>query len=184
MQYNPTGILTDALSSDQMEGMLTGNTESLHDQTKGTLAYEWGGFLFLLAVILTSGPDAGEKMAEKCGIDPREEIINFGGWILAPVAISRAVLYMSYRAPHHYQTFLSFSFALSVYWNTSFGFWTLENFFRMIQAPPTCGKAPICIVKIVYHVVLIIGAFPAIVFILGVLFFTCFVPYCLYERLQ
>ena len=46
--------------------MLTGNTESLHDQTKGTLAYEWGGFLFLLAVILTSGPDAGEKMAEKC----------------------------------------------------------------------------------------------------------------------
>ena len=129
---SPTGILTDALSSDQMEGMLTGNTESLHDQTRSTLAYEWGGFLFLLAVILTSGPDAGEKMSEKCGIDPREEIINFGGWILAPVAISRAVIYLSYRAPHHYQTFLSFSFALSVYWNTSFGFWTLENFFRMI----------------------------------------------------
>ena len=92
MQYNPTGILTEALSSDQMEGMLTGNTESLHDQTKGTLAYEWGGFLFLLAVILTSGPDAGEKMSEKCGIDPREEIINFGGWILAQLAIFSSLL--------------------------------------------------------------------------------------------
>ena len=180
------GLLSDvALSNEQMEGVLTVNgTESLHDQTKGTLSYEWSGFLFLLAIILTTGPEAGESMHEKCGIDPREEIINFVGWILAPVALSRAVIYFAYRQPQHYQTFLSFSFALSVYWNGTFGFWTLENFFRMVQAPPACGKAPVCIVKLVYHVILIIGAFPAIVFILALVFITCFLPYLFYERFQ
>ena len=123
-------------------------------------------------------------MAEKCGIDPREEVVNFVAWILAPVAIARTLIYSAYKTPQRYSTFLSFSFALQVYYHGTFGFWTLENFFRMVQAPPACGKAPVCIVKIVYHVVLIIGAFPAIVFILGVVFFTCFVPYCLYERFQ
>ena len=182
MTFAPNGLLSDALSSDQMEGMLTGNTESLHEQTKGTLSYEWGGLLLLLGLILATGPESGEAMSEKCGIDPREEIINYVGWILAPVALSRAVIYFSYRQPQHYPTFLSFSFALSVYWNATFGFWTLSNFFKMVQAPPACGKAPVSIVKLAYHVVLIIGAFPAIVFILGVVFFTCFVPYCLYER--
>ena len=179
-------MLTEvALSNDQMEGMLTASsTESLQEQTKGTLSYEWAGFLFLLAVILATGPEAGEEMNAKCGIDPREEVINFVGWILAPVALSRAAIYLSYRQPQHYQTFVSFSFALGVYWNTTFGFWTLENFFRMVQAPPTCGKAPVGVIKLVYHVVLIIGAFPAILFLLGVVFFLCFVPYCLYERFQ
>lgn len=85
-----------------MEGMLTGNTESLHDQTKGTLSYEWSGFMFLLAVILLTGPESGNAMNDFCGIDPREEIINFVGWILAPVALSRAVIYISYRQPQNY----------------------------------------------------------------------------------
>lgn len=71
-------------------------------------------------------------MAEKCGIDPREEIINFVAWILAPVACSRLIIYLLYRAPRNYQTFLSFSFALSIYYHGTFGFWTLENFLRMI----------------------------------------------------
>lgn len=166
-----------------MEAVLTGSTtEPLHDQAKATLGYEWGGFLLLLAIILTTGPEAGVDMHELCGIDPREEIINFVGWILAPVALSRAVVYISYRQPQHHGTFVSFSFALGFYWHATFGFWTLENFFRMVQAPPACGKAPISIVKLVYHVVLIIGAFPAIVFILGAVVLTCLVPYALYER--
>ena len=38
--------------------------------------------------------------------------------------------------------------------------------------------------KLAYHVTLIIGAFPAIVFILGTILFTCFVPYFFYERFQ
>ena len=165
-----------------MEGALTGGTETLHDQTKGTLSYEWSAFLFLLAIVLTTSTESGEAMFEKCGIDPREEIINFVGWILAPVALSRAVIYVSYREPRYYNTFLSFQFALAVYWYLTFGFWTLENFFRMVQAPPTCGKAPVSIVKLVYHVILIVGAFPAIVFILSLITITCFLPYCLYER--
>ena len=36
-------------------------------------------------------------MADKCGIDPREEIMNFVQWILAPVALSRAVVYFLYK---------------------------------------------------------------------------------------
>ena len=71
-------------------------------------------------------------MADKCGIDPREEVVNFVAWILAPVALSRGVIFLIYRTPQTYQTFLSFSFALSVYYHGTFGFWTLENFVRMI----------------------------------------------------
>ena len=126
----------------------------------------------------------GSTMADKCGIDPREEIINFVAWILAPTALARAVIYKAYQSPRNYQTFLSFSFAISVYYHGTFGFWTLENFVRMLQASNACGKEPVTIVKLIYHVTLIIGAFPAIVFILGTVLFTCFIPYFLYERFQ
>ena len=38
-------------------------------------------------------------MADKCGIDPREEIVNFVAWILAPVAFARSVIYTAYNRP-------------------------------------------------------------------------------------
>jgi len=87
-----------------------------------------------LAILWYTLPTDGAGMAEKCGIDPREEIINFVAWILAPVTIARLLVYICYRTPQNYSTFLSFSFALSVYYHGTFGFWTLENFMRMIQA--------------------------------------------------
>ena len=165
-----------------MEGVLTVGTESLHEQTKSTLAQEWCWLLVLVGMLWYTNPTDGAGMADKCGIDPREEVVNFVAWILAPVALSRGVIFLIYRTPQTYQTFLSFSFALSVYYHGTFGFWTLENFVRMIQAPPACGKEPVTILKLVYHVTLIIGAFPAIVFILGTVLFACFIPYFFYER--
>ncbi len=71
-----------------------------------------------------------------------------------------------------------------MYYHGTFGFWTLENFVRMLQAPAACGKEPVTLLKLVYNVTLIIGAFPAIVFILGTVLFTCFIPYFFYERFQ
>ena len=71
-----------------------------------------------------------------------------------------------------------------MYYHSTFGFWTLENFFRMIKAPATCGKAPVSILKLVYHITLIVGAFPAIVFILGIVFFAALIPYCFYDKFQ
>ena len=111
--------------------MLNG-TESLHEQTRSTLAQECCWLLFLFGLISYTSPSDSIGMVEKCGIDPREEIVNFFAWILAPVALSRLVIYSLYSTPRNYQTFLSFSFALSVYYHGTFGFWTLENFFRMI----------------------------------------------------
>lgn len=121
-----------ALSQEHMESALTVGSESLHDQTKNTLVQEWCWLLILVLMLWFSEPKDGAGMAEKCGIDPREEIINFVAWILAPTAISRALIFGTYRSARQYQTFLSFSFALSVYYHGTFGFWTLENFFRMI----------------------------------------------------
>ena len=167
-----------------MESALTVGTESLHDQTKSTLAQEWCWLFVFMAMFVYSSPLDGAGMAAKCGIDPREEIFQFLAWILAPVALSRLLVYAAYSSPRTYQTFLSFSFAISVYYHGTFGFWTLENFVRMVQAPPACGKEPVTLVKLAYHVTLIIGAFPAIVFILGTILFTCFVPYFFYERFQ
>ena len=137
-------------------------------------------------VIFLFDPKSDEKMIQHCKIDPREELVGFVGWILGPIALARSVIYLSYRAPHHYQTFVSFSFALSVYWNTSFGFWTIENFVRIFSAPPACGKSPIQLdlYKTVYHIVLIIGACPAVVFVFGLIFFIFFIPFSLYERFQ
>lgn len=146
------------------------------------MATDWCWLFLLAGLILYTSPIDGASMSEKCGIDPREEIVNFVAWILAPVAFSRLVIYAVYRTPQNYSTFLSFSFALSVYYHGTFGFWTLENFLRMIQAPPACGKEPVTILKLVYHVTLIIGAFPAIVFIIGTVLFACFIPYFFYER--
>ena len=136
------------------------------------------------ALLFYSRPGDGLSMADRCGIDPREELVNFIAWILAPVALSRVLVYAAYRTPQNYSTFLSFSFALSVYYHGTFGFWTLENFMRMIQAPPACGKEPVTVLKLVYHVTLIVGAFPAIVFLIGTVLFACFIPYFFYERFQ
>lgn len=69
-----------------------------------------------------------------------------------------------------------------MYYYSTYGFWTLENFLRMLQAPAECGKTPVSILKLVYHITLIVGAFPAIVFTLGLIFFACFIPYVFYER--
>jgi len=121
-----------AISQEHMESALTVGSESLHDQTKNTLVQECCWLVILVLTLWYSEPGDGAGMAEKCGIDPREEIINFVAWILAPTTISRCFIYSAYKTPRQYQTFLSFSFALSVYYHGTFGFWTLENFVRMI----------------------------------------------------
>ena len=123
-------------------------------------------------------------MVDKCGIDPRLEIIYFVQWILAPVALTRAAVYLLYRQPQNYQTFLSFSFALTVYYHTTFGFWTIENVIRMIYSPPICGKAPVTILKLIYNITLVLGAFPAVVFALGLVFMGFLIPYMFFERYQ
>ena len=115
-----------------MESALTTGTESLHEQTKSTLVTECGWLLLMSALLFYSKAGDGSGMAERCGIDPREELVNFISWILAPVALTRMLLFAAYRTPQNYSTFLSFSFALSVYYHGTFGFWTLENFMRMI----------------------------------------------------
>lgn len=165
-----------------MESALTVGPASLHEQTKTTIAQEWFWLFILVSIIHITKPEDALSMVQKCGIDPREEIINFVAWILAPVCLSRILIYAAYKTPRNYQTFLSFSFALSVYYHGTFGFWTLENFTRIVQAPPACGKEPVTILKLIYHVTLIIGAFPAIVFILGAILFTCFIPWFFYDR--
>ena len=167
-----------------MESALTVGSESLHEQTKGTIAQDWCWLILLLAILWYTSPTDGAGMAEKCGIDPREEVVNFVAWILAPVAMARTLIYSAYKTPQRYTTFLSFSFALQVYYHGCFGFWTLENFLRIIQASPACGKEPVTVMKLVYHVTLIIGAFPAIVFIIGTVLFACFIPYFFYEMFQ
>ena len=123
-------------------------------------------------------------MADKCGVDPRENIIGFLQWILAPVALARAMIYLLYKAPEHYQVFLSFQFAIEVYYYATFGSWTLENFYKMIQAPSACGRVQVSLIKLVYHITLIVGAFPAVLVVLGVIFFACLIPYCFYDKYQ
>ena len=86
----------------------------------------------LLALLSWTAEATQDTMVEQCGINPREEILNFVAWILAPVALGRLLIFAMYRTPRNYQTFLSFSFAVSVYYHGTFGFWTLENFMRMI----------------------------------------------------
>ena len=85
-----------------MESALTVGTESLHDQTKSTIAQELCWLLVLSVLLWHSSPLDGANMAEKCGIDPREEIINFVAWILAPVALTRTLIFLSYRTPRNY----------------------------------------------------------------------------------
>ena len=124
----------------------------------------------------------GAGMVDKCGIDPRVEIVNFVSWILAPTVLFRTLIFGCYNSRNTYQSFLSFTFALSVYYHGTFGFWTLENFFRLIQSPAVCGREPMNMVKLVYHITLIVGAFPAVVFLLGSVLFACFIPYFFVER--
>ena len=96
----------------------------------------------------------------------------------------RWVVYLMYKAPHHYQKFVSLNFALSVYWNCVFGFWTIQNFALMVDAPVECNRTPFSLIKLSYHITLIFGAFPAIICTVGTLFFACFLPYFIYERFQ
>ena len=99
----PNSLLQDvALSTEHMESALTNGNESLHEQTKNTLAQEWCWLLALLACLWYSNPTDGSSMMEKCGIDPREEMINFVAWILAPTALARSVIYKLYHSPRNY----------------------------------------------------------------------------------
>ena len=82
-----------------MESALTVGSESLHEQTKSTIAQDWCWLLMLLGILWYTSPTDGAGMAEKCGIDPREEIVNFVAWILAPVAMARAIIYNAYKTP-------------------------------------------------------------------------------------
>lgn len=91
-----------ALSQEHMESALTTGNESLHDQTKSTLGQEWCWLIGLIAILWYSNPLDGSSMSEKCGIDPREEIINFVAWILAPTALIRGLVYAAYKTPRNY----------------------------------------------------------------------------------
>ena len=82
-----------------MESALTVGTESLHDQTKSTLVQEYCWLVILIGMLGYTTPLDGSTMAEKCGIDPREEVVNFVAWILAPVALARMVIFGIYRTP-------------------------------------------------------------------------------------
>ena len=61
-----------ALSTEHMESALTTGTESLHEQTKNTLAQEWCWLLALTTLLWYTSPFDGVSMADKCGIDPRD----------------------------------------------------------------------------------------------------------------
>ena len=63
---------------------------------------EWAWLMIMVVLLAYSNPLDGLGMSEKCGIDPREEIINFVAWILAPVALSRSVIFLAYRSPRQY----------------------------------------------------------------------------------
>ena len=94
----PNTLLQDvALSQEHMESALTVGTESLHDQTKNTLVQEWCWLSVLLLVIWSTSPADGVSMADKCGIDPREEIVKFIAWILAPTTLARTLIFGAYR---------------------------------------------------------------------------------------
>ena len=82
-----------------MESALTIGTESLHEQTKSTLAQDWCWLALLVAILWYTSTTDGAGMAKMCGIDPREEIVNFVVWILAPVAFARTVIYAAYSTP-------------------------------------------------------------------------------------
>ena len=163
---------------------MTNGNESLHESTQYTMAYEAIAAVVLAVSIGLSGPLKSDPMVELCGLDPLQETMSFYIWILLPVMVGRWFVYGLYKAPEAYQKFVSFSFALSVYWNVLFGFWTLQNFSLMIEASNACDRTPFSLIKLTYHVLLIFGAFPAIILTVGFVFFMCFLPYFVYEKFQ
>jgi len=163
---------------------MTGGTESLLEQCENQLMWEYGGIFMLLYTVYYSDVNNVALMSNNCGVDPMMQVATFLCYILIPIALARSYVYLRYRGVTNYQKFLSLSFALTVYWNATFGMWTLANFFMMINAPVECGAVPFSLIKLSYHVLLIIGAFPAIMFMLGVFFFTCFMPYYFYDRIR
>ena len=69
---------------------------------------------------------------------------------------------------------------MNVYWYVAYGIWTLDNYISYLAAPLTCATAKISLIKTAYNLAMVMGAFPAIVLTVTLLFGCLYVPYALY----
>lgn len=65
-----TGTISTIITNEQMEDALISGTETLHESTEFTLAYEAIALSLLAIVIGTTVSKDSESMLEYCGIDP------------------------------------------------------------------------------------------------------------------
>ena len=99
---------------------------------------------------------------------------------MLPTITIRILVYLMFRDPHDFGKFQSCDFSLNIYWYTTFGIWTIENFIKMMHAPKSCGKLGFSMLKLCYHVLLILGIFPAVILLLGAIFVFLCIPYVAY----
>jgi len=91
------------------------------------------------------------------------------------------LIYLLFKAPHHWPRFRGFDFGLNIYWNATYGIWTMYNFVKMISAPQMCTSISFSLTKLSYHGLLILGIFPAVMILLGVFALVFCVPYFLWD---
>ena len=56
----------------------------------------------MVLLLWWAGEQDGAGMIDKCGIDPREEIVNFVSWILAPTVLFRTLIFGAYHSSRTY----------------------------------------------------------------------------------
>ena len=68
-------------------------------------------------------------------------------------------------------------FFLNIYWYVTYGVWTVLNYLKYVQAPESCIDAKYTLMKAVYNVAMVVGAFPAVLLTVFLLFSSFYVPY-------
>jgi hypothetical protein len=93
-----------------------------------TLLYETGITVYLALTLLL----LGDENNSACILRPGERITRFLLAIMFPVLIARFAAFMRFRQNSFYKLKRAVKY-LSLYWNASFGIWTIIQLYRIVS---------------------------------------------------
>ena len=100
----------------------------------------------------------------KCAVNPKVHTLHFIMFVLWPTVCVRLIIYLKLRNAN-YVRMQNCLFFLNMFYNVSYGVWTVYNFEQILQLPHDqgCKSNGTNVLELNYEVVIIFGVFPALV---------------------
>ena len=157
--------------------------QTIVKNTLFTLAYESAILLYLTTTTcLLTLPIS---FSLKCAVDPKVHTLHFLMFVLWPTLCARLIIYLKLRNDN-YVRMQNCLFFLTIFYNVSYGVWTVYNFEQILELPHNqgCKSNGTNVLELNYEITIIFGVLPTLVTAVCTIGGVICSPYLLYILLS